>query len=367
MTTQDETTLSGSLDDLIEVAITPDAPIITEGIQDKINNPPFVQDMIAEIDRVNAYAWNRGSMGLDMGFESLNKAFRGLNPGIHLIAGAPNSGKSMMLLRIMWNVILLNQYQSEDHPREAFCLYFSLDDTNEELMPRVVAMDQGITINQVLFPKAVQEPIVLEKRAAGLEKLKANVHHFAMKDASQGSTIEYIEETIKEYTETLETLYPGRFQIAAFVDNFHDIDVAEPGYQEDIVRFDYVASHLTDIANKYLIPVMCSAEFRKISSHKRPSEEDIKSSKKIAYESKATILLYNDVGVDGENADVYWELTDTDNPDVVRKMPVAEMHISKNKFNSFKGREFLRFIPEMANFYEVSEEETQAYRQMMRS
>ena len=43
------------------------------------------------------------------------------------------------------------------------------------------------------------------------------------------------------------------------------------------------------------------------------------------------------------------------------------MHVSKNKFNSFKGREFLRFIPEMANFYEVSDEEAQAYRQMMSS
>ena len=281
MTTQDETTLSGSLDDLIEVAITPDAPIITEGIQDKINNPPFVQDMIAEIDRVNAYAWNRGSMGLDMGFESLNKAFRGLNPGLHLVAGGANTGKSMLLLKIMWNVILLNQFQSEDHPREAFCLYFSLDDTNEELMPRVVAMDQGITINQVLFPKAVKEPVILEKREAGLEKLKANVHHFAMKDASQGSTIEFIEETIKEYTETLETLYPGRYQLAVFVDNFHDVEVAEPGYQEDLARFDYAASHLTDIANNYLIPIMCSAEFRKISTHKRASEDDIKSSGKL--------------------------------------------------------------------------------------
>ena len=368
--TDNEFYYSGTLDDIIgtiEEAVTPDEPIITEGIQHIINNPPFIQEMIDEIDRVNTYAWNRGSMGFDMGIESLNKAFRGLNPGLHLVAGGANTGKSMLLLRIMWNVVLLNQYRDEDHPREAFGLYFSLDDTNEELMPRIVAMDQGVTINQVLFPKAVKEPVILEKRDAGLERLKDNVQHFAMRDADDGTTIEYIEQTIEEYTNQLENLYPGRFQLVVFVDNFHDIDVAKEGYSEDIVRFDYVASHLTDIANKYLIPVMCSAEFRKISAHKRPSEDDIKSSGKIAYESKAIILLYNEVGISGDNASVYWELTDSDHPDAVRKMPVLEMHVSKNKFNSFKGREFLRFIPEMANFYEISDEEAQAYRQMMSS
>lgn len=94
--TDNEFYYAGTLDDIIgsiEEAVTPDEPIITEGIQNIINNPPFIQEMIDEIDRVNTYAWNRGSMGFDMGIESLNKAFRGLNPGLHLVAGGANTGR----------------------------------------------------------------------------------------------------------------------------------------------------------------------------------------------------------------------------------------------------------------------------------
>ncbi len=86
----------------------------------------------------------------------------------------------------------------------------------------------------------------------------------------------------------------------------------------------------------------------------------------MTYESKGTILVYNEVGVKGDNADIYWDLEDANNPGVFRKMPVMELHIAKNKFNSYKGRQFLRFMPEMAAFFEVQDEESQRYQQMMR-
>ena len=63
----------------------------------------------------------------------------------------------MLLLEIMRRVIRENQYQSEDHPKKAYCMYFSLDDSNNELMPRLIASDQRITINQALFPKTLND------------------------------------------------------------------------------------------------------------------------------------------------------------------------------------------------------------------
>ena len=86
---------------------------------------------------------------------------------------------------------------------------------------------------------------------------------------------------------------------------------------------------------------------------------------KIAYEAKGIILLYNEVGIKGDNSDIYWNMGSHDGSED-RKMPVLEMHISKNKFNSFKGRCFLKFMPEMASFMEASDEEEQSFRQMMR-
>lgn len=255
----------------------PEEPVITEAIREQLDNPDIFQRTLDEIEAVDKYSWSRGTMGLDFGVDWMNKAFRGLNPGLHLFAGSANVGKSSILLQLMWNIVHENQYQTEDHPRIPYCIYFSLDDTANELMPRLVALDQKITINQALFPKSLEEPAIITKREKGIQRLKDNVKFFTMMDADKGYTIEYIEETVKEYVQILETSFPEKYQVVIFVDNFHDIQVADDRYFEDNARFDFIADKLTEIANTSLIPVLCSAEFRKINLHKRPSMDDVKS------------------------------------------------------------------------------------------
>ena len=73
-------------------AILPDSPILTEPVRQFIENPSFIQETLDTIDAVDEYAWNRGVMGLDSGFESINKAFNGLNTGVVIIGGPSNSG-----------------------------------------------------------------------------------------------------------------------------------------------------------------------------------------------------------------------------------------------------------------------------------
>ena len=374
MTTHDnEQVITGSLDDLLTSASgaeteplqAPNKPVLTEKIKEQIENPDIFQETLREIESVDEYSWSRGSMGLDFGVDWMNKAFRGLNPGLHLFAGSANVGKSSILLQLMWNIVHANQYQNEDHPRIPYCIYFSLDDTANELMPRLIALDQKITINQALFPKSLEEPTLIQKREAGVQALKDNVEYFTMRDSNKGYSIEYIEETVREYTRILEMAYPEKYQVVIFVDNFHDIQVTDDRYFEDNARFDYVADQLTEIANTYLIPVLCSAEFRKINVHKRPQIDDVKSSGKIAYEAKAIMLLYNEYGTKNESADIYWELADSRNPEAVRKMPIVEFDVAKNKMSSFKGTHFMEFIPEMAHMRQVPDEDREYYLQKL--
>ena len=160
----------------------------------------------------------------------------------------------------------------------AFSLYFSLDDSNNELMPRIVASDQRITINQALYPKSIQDqPVVLEKREAGLANLRENVRYFAMHDANDGSSIEFIAETMKTYQEQLNMMAPNQYRLAVFIDNFHDVTVDASGYSEDNARFDFISGRLNELAIEFDAPIMCSAEFRKNNTQKRPQEDDIKS------------------------------------------------------------------------------------------
>lgn len=351
----------------VEQAVLPDTPVLTDSLIEHIQNPPFLSEMRTIIEEVDAYAWNRGIMGLDSGFESINDAFNGLNTGVIIIAAGSNVGKSAFLLEMMWRTTKKNQFITEDHPKKAFCLYFSLDDSNNELMPRLAAIDQQMPINCVLYPKKyMQNEHIMQKRSNGLKALSDNVAYFAMKDSNYGDSIEYIEATMQQYKEHLEQMAPGEFRLVVFIDNFYDITVEKSGYAEDLARFDYTSAYLDNLSVRFDSPIICSGEFRKINVNKRPSQEDLKSSGKIFYRAKGVVLAYNEVGIKKDNANLYWEMADARDATLVRKMPVFEMDITKNKFSSYKGRKFLRFNPDFASFYEVSEEENRAYHQMMK-
>ncbi len=341
--------------------------ILTDPVKHFIQNPPFIQHMLDTIDKVDQYAWNRGTMGLKTGFKGLDEAFRGLNTGLILFAGGSNAGKSAMLLQLAWAVANQNQYIDEDHPKMAFCLYFSLDDSNNELMPRIVAIDQHIEINAALFPKNCKgQPALLDKREKGWERMRDNVRFLAMHDAENGSSIERIEQTIRNYEQALEQMAPGQYRLVIFIDNFHDISVEASGYSEENARFDFISDKLNKIAIDFDCPILCSAEFRKINVNKRPQLDDIKSTGKITYEAKGIVLCYNEVGIKSDSANIYWEVADKYVPDLIHKMPIFEMHIAKNKFSSYKGRQYYKFISDQARFEESDAEETRRYNQMMK-
>lgn len=337
-------------------------PIINEDI----GEPALFKKMEKIIEAVDAYSWARGEMGgLDWGFPQYNEAFEGLNTGVTLFAGGSNVGKSGMLAEIGWKVAKANSFIDENHPKKAFVLYFSLDDSCNELIPRVIAIDQRIKINAVRFPKKYSHiGELMDKRAQGIQALKDSVAHFAMIDANEGQSIEHIEKTMMEYKDMLETHFPEEYTLVAIIDNFHDISVDKKGYTEENARIDHIAGELTNLATRFDSPIICSAEFRKINVFKRPQLDDIKSSGKAVYEAKAILLCHNDVGVKGEQAQVYWEVEEQGE---IVKMPIFETQIAKNKFSSFKGRVLFRFTPEISSFDELPKEEARKYIQLIAS
>jgi replicative DNA helicase len=314
------------------------------------STPFFKTRMLQTIAEVDDYSWKRGEMGgLDWGYENFNKAFEGLNTGVHLIAGQSNVGKSGICIQLALQIAKANLITTPERPKKAFVVYFSLDDSNNELMPRIVAIDQRIPINAVRFPKKYQDDAnYMERRTIGFENLKNLTDHIAMHDVNDGSDIEYIEETAEKYFVELQKI-SEEYQLVLIIDNFHDVTVRDVKFGSDSNgKYDFIADRLTRIATKFDCPIICTAEFRKLNGNRRPILDDIRESTKIVYEAKAILLCYNEVGLRGQQANIFWQ-----SPDVTDKRPVFEAHVGKNKFGSYKGRMFFEFVPEMSYFREV--------------
>lgn len=314
-----------------------------------IQNFDFAKRMLSNIEEMNTYSWKRGELGgLDFGFPQMNDAFEGLTTGLFLVAGPPNAGKSAMMLQLSWQITQAN-------PEKVVCVYFTLDDNTNDILPRIISLDQKIPINSVSRPKRYEHlEEVMARRTLGLNRLKESAGWFNMIDSSSGSSLEFIENTVDYFHSQIQ--HYG-LQLVVFIDNFHDITVENPIYAKDNnMKYDYIADRLSKMCTKYDIPILCTAELRKLNGNRRPVVDDIRETVKIAYEAKAILLCYNEVGIRGENAEVFYN-----RPGKTDKYPVLEIHVGKNKQSSFKGRIFYEFIPEFSYLQEVPKEEAQLY------
>lgn len=310
-------------------------------------------------DKLNDFeekAWSESNKGLSTGFKGIDMALEGLQTGFHIIGGDSNIGKTSFISQMSWNVATENN-------DEAYVIDFSLDDPMLDKVSRVIAAGQRVLINAVKTPKKYKKyPKMLERRANGLKQLRKMVDCYKSYDQDHSGDVEEIKETIKRHIVELKEAGEKR-KVVVFIDNFHDLTTtAREAQGSDKNKFDYLAQFISDMATELDIPVVCSAEFKKLNGFRRPSIDDIRESVKIKYEAKSVMLCYNEVSLKGEGASVYF-----DKAGDPAKQPVFEVKFAKNKYSKFKGRVYFEGYPEMAFFLEADEESTKRYNNVIYS
>lgn len=312
----------------------------------------FEREWLETIALVEEEARRRGEIGgLITGYPKFDQYTEGLQPGLILVGGQPNTGKTAFLCEIAWRVATRNN---------AYVLYFSLDDSLFDTVCRVVALDQRIPINAVRMPARYPDPELQRRRRMGMRRLAAYVRNFKVLDQAHASTISQIDAVIKRHLTELALAGDGR-RLAVVIDNFHDVQVDTQ--MDNNARYELVASELDRMAQTYSCPVICSAEFRKLNALRRPTLDDLRETVKTAYKAKLVLLVYNEVGLRGEAANIYWESQDTPGA----RLPVLEVHFAKNKLASFKDRLFYHFRPRFSSLEEASPEQTRRYEAILRA
>jgi replicative DNA helicase len=309
---------------------------------------PIEAQMVQNVANIDHYSWNRDSRGgLTTGFPLFDEAIDGgLQPGLFLLASQPNVGKSAMLLQV--------GQQTADLNENVHVAYHSLDDSSNDLAPRYIACKQQITISQAKNPsKHSDKPDMLEKRNEGIKHLYRNANKFSMWDANTGTSVEVIENRIKE----MKMFLPEGTKLVIIIDSIYDLTVDTKQLQ-DKALYEYVAKTVKSWTVTYDVIVMCTAHLRKLNGGgtRRPAPDDLKENNRLEYEANFIGLLYNEVGIKEEGAQVYWLSEEEE-----KKMPVIEMKVGKNKFGSFKGTRFYEFMPDMSYMIEAPIEDCRRY------
>lgn len=317
---------------------------------------PHEQQMLDIINEVQQYTEDESRPKLKWGDANMDSVFRGIPPHIYLFAGRTNIGKSGLLLHLAWSIATANE--------NAYVLYHSLDDSAHLILPRIVAMVEEISIEHALFPSAIDEDFlttakrqeVREKRAHGFDVLRESVRNFKLLGAEFAESVEEIEAEALKHKAILEPL--GK-QLVVVIDNFHDLTTEAP-ISDQQRQLQYIATVLNRLAETQLIPILASAELKKLNGSRRPNMDDVRETIKIQYKAGAIFLLHNDMVVKGEDmTKIFWEDGD-------RRRPVLEADLRKSKLSHKKGRFFWHFEDRTGVFTPAPDEAARAYASLIR-
>ena len=335
----------------------------------QIPDEDFFATTLDDLDAFDEKAHNKGVGYTAPNFPLFTKYMEGLESGFYMFAGESNGGKTAILLNIMRDFAL-------HAPNKLFGIYFSLDDSCDEVYPRLIAMDQLIPISVGSKPQRCQEIIdddpnteeamiartMLEKRAVGLQHLRETNEHFKVVDKSK---VKYGEQ-ILNYSIKLQSWLKAKDpenNIIVGIDSLSDMRFPSQRFESDKTRNDYIARTVKEWAVNILdCPIFGSLHLKKLGGNRRPIVDDVKESGEYVYEASTLFLVHNDVNKNKEDATIFDRIDGNE-----FKQPVIELNWAKNKKSSYKGITYHHFTTDYSKVTECSAEQNDRFRTLAQS
>lgn len=311
-------------------------------------------------------AWKRGKLlGLATSHPIFTNEMDGIQNRFYIVAGEEGTGKSAFIRSLMTGIL-------ESNPDKVFILYFSIDDSIPTVIPLLLAADTRLEINAMQNPKWRIEKnenltpefreSALRKRQEALKKIQiAAESSFAIKDESTIKDTDDMEKAI-----CIAKARAGDKQLVVFVDSLHRAKQAKKFHESVREQAQQVSDTLKKWCTVYGIPVIATAEFRKLNtpdgSTRRPTADDIAEARDFKFDAECLMLIYNDMEANRRRPDAAklkweWEVGSG------TWYPVVEVYVGKNKTSAFSKRcLYYKFIPKCAKMFEATTEEQTKYR-----
>jgi len=299
-------------------------------------------------------------------FPMFDRAMEGLQSGLFMFAGESNHGKTNLVMALSWDYMM-------HEANNLYLVFFTLDDTADDIYPRIIAMNKDIPISvsskPVLYENkrdcgddsVVQIDEWLEKGAEGAQEILDLGEKFTLLD---GADVTYGEEILEKCKDikTLIRVKNRKANIIVVIDSLMDIQWRDKTFRSDKELNDYTAQQVKKWAVEILdCPIFATLHLRKIEQNRRPNVADVKESGRYIYEASFLGLVHNDVSRNKQSASIY--VLDENE----EKTPVIELNWAKNKVSSFKGMTYQTFITNNSRVVECPEEISERFDRLIYS
>lgn len=353
-----------SLTDILKGTVKLDLELRDED-ENYVQAEDFFSVMVEDLNEFEEKSWSKGNGYKTPKFPMIAAKLEGVDSGLYLLPAESNAGKSAMMMNILEDMVTCEE-------NKLFGLYFSLDDSKHEIIPRVIAMREGIRISTVAKPQRAQNMIdenheeasilidELAKREVGINNLKANSNKLMIVDSTKVKTLDEMKSYIERVYNYVKAIDP-EMNIAVAIDSIKDIRLDDHyNIKTTNEASDFIAREVKHWTVEFDIPIFSSVHLRKLNGNRRPTLDDLKDSNVLVYEASVIWLLFNDVSKNKQGAKIFHR-----NENQEEKLPIIEFDWAKNKKSSYKGRTFCYFAPERSRAAECSQEATTRFNALL--
>jgi replicative DNA helicase len=250
-------------------------------------------------------------------FAEVDNAIKGVQGGLYIIAADPNIGKTAFMVSLMIDLLRSND--------DVSCLFYSMDDSRDMIVSRMLAHLTDMRINEVRFKQTDPEKQTLLDAAY---KLLTDWYHQGRLDIREGTahlTMSRVQNEIRQHEH--------RGKLVVLIDGIYNLPVDT---ERDSIRVENIerAHQLKQLVRWFNIPVIATAEFRKqgrdesSKGKKERDIHDIMETGKYGYNADLIILL------SPKYPDTYGDQDE----------PIIKADFGKNKLESFRGTMEFKFI-----------------------
>lgn len=325
----------------------------------------FVGTTLHDYDEFDERCWNKGDGYKLPGYPLIEEYLEGIESGLYLFAGESNSGKSACMMNVLKDMC---SYR----PNKLFGIYYSLDDSKQEIIPRIIAMEQQIPISVASKPKRYENmkeqcdndnvalyDMYLEKRQKGLDKLRAEADIFKIEDTTKIKNSTDLQEHMIKMQTYVRSIDP-EMNIVVAIDAINDIKLDEKVFGRGLTstkQIEEISKFVKDLTTELDIIILSSTHLRKLNGNRRPTLDDLKEANTLVYEASVVWLVYNDVSKNKAAAKISWNDKDAEG----NLGAIIELDWAKNKKSSYKGRTFNMFKPYFSLCKECPKDDCKRY------
>lgn len=325
----------------------------------------FVGTTLHDYEEFDERCWNKGDGYKLPGYPLIEEYLEGIESGLYLFAGESNSGKSACMMNVLKDMC---SYR----PNKLFGIYYSLDDSKQEIIPRIIAMEQQIPISVASKPKRYENmkeqcdndnvalyDMYLEKRQKGLDKLRAEADIFKIEDTTKIKNSTDLQEHMIKMQTYVRSIDP-EMNIVVAIDAINDIKLDEKVFGRGLTstkQIEEISKFVKDLTTELDIIILSSTHLRKLNGNRRPTLDDLKEANTLVYEASVVWLVYNDVSKNKAAAKISWNDKDAEG----NLGAIIELDWAKNKKSSYKGRTFNMFKPYFSLCKECPKDDCKRY------